>query len=295
MKEIHMKKILGILIIVLAFVAFFDGTDCNALIYKYKKISRPKLAHPYPGTESKGYDCTGKIQYFEVVVKKQLNTKFKYKLYRKKAGTKKYKKIKFKFVQRGYVADGEDDYYGDIIADKSVKAGVTYYYKIKAYQKQKKKTIYSKMSKPYKRIAIRDEGKFYVESLTPASNTDQVVLKVRSKADNGAICMGMDRDEYGFYYNSNYLNFEEAYVKEYSYDNKNWVGAGDCWLYPGKQVYLKIVFIDGPVNYTCYAKYSRFEFNDFWYYNHETEAINKEFDLWMEIKEGYAYLDNLEE
>ncbi len=287
-----MKRILGILIIVLSFVAFLDSTDCNALIFKYKKLSRPRLIHPYPGTDSKGYDCTGKIQYFEVIVSKQHNAKFKYKLYRKKAGAKKYKKIKFKFVQRGYVKEGPDDYYGDIIADKSVKTGATYYYKVKAYQKQKKKTIYSKMSKPYKRIAIRDEGIFNVKSLTPKSYTNQVVLKLTSKSDNGPIRIGLNRDDYGFYYDCEFPDLNKVYVKEYSYDNKNWISTGNCWLYAGQQAYLKLEFIDGPYEYMCYDEYSRFEIHDFWYYNHIKEPTRMDFDLWVHLKKGYASSDD---
>lgn len=289
-----LKITLLALLIVFSCVCFFNNTDCNAKAFKYKKIGRPILTHPSPDLESKVYYCTGKTQYFEVVFKKEYKTKFKYKLYRKKAGSKKYKKIKCKIVKRGGTPY---DYYGDIIADKSSKAGTTYYYKIKAYKKIKGKTIYSKKSKAYKRVAIRDEGKFYVETVTPKSYTDQIILKMKSKKDNAPIKISVNSDSYVNYCNNSKSICYDGQIKEYSYDNKNWINTGACWLHPGQKVYLKIDFNGEKVRYTGYDKKSEFEIEEFWYYNHETnyqdsDAEMRWFYIYMNSKEAIVHLDN---
>lgn len=96
--------------------------------------------------------------------------KVRYSVYRRMAGTKKFKIIKAKFN-------------GDSLKDNRVKAGKRYYYKVKSYLIYKKKKYVGKMTKPIEAAAVNYRPKYNFSSITPTQvlknrKNAQVVVKV---------------------------------------------------------------------------------------------------------------------
>lgn len=127
-----------------------------------------------------------------------------YEIYRKKDGTKKYKRIKRIKAKRL-----------DSWKDTSVEAGEYYYYKVRSYLKRGKKTYWGKMSETRYMGAINYEGRFKVQM---ESGEDTMVLKVTSDLLNGKISAIIDAGE-GFPAKEENVCYT---VEKYSDDGENW-------------------------------------------------------------------------
>ena len=116
---------------------------------------------------------------------------------------------------------------GALFRDKTVKAGVTYKYRLRAYCTYKGKRMYSGWSETLSRSAVNQEGKFTITCTAPAKlpadNTDTIELKVESGTYNGLLQFGQN----------NFIlitqaekELASAKLTDYSSDGVNWKSAG---------------------------------------------------------------------
>ena len=151
-----------------------------------------------------------------------------YQIYRKEAGTSKYKKIKTLKTNNKHI----------VWTDKNVKSGKGYYYKVRAYRKTGKKTVYSKKSKGFLRYAINFNGQYAVSTKT---DDDSLTIKLTSSVNNGDTVFTMAE----LYYN--YIQKGSAgdgYIaRYYSTDGSNWIAITDqqkdIKLDPGKSLWIR--------------------------------------------------------
>lgn len=145
--------------------------------------------------------------------------KMKYKLYRKVAGAKKYKKIRTAKYPKGLT----DEY-----CDKTVKPGKTYYYKVKSFLKKGKKKYASIYSDKCEISAVKFKGKYKVESITKAGVYTGKSMEAIIKFSNGQKYNGRTFLKGKTYYNSDGKVGSFIYdmnILEYSKDNKIWIDA----------------------------------------------------------------------
>lgn len=266
-----MKTRIGIIALLLSLILLFDNTNCSAVIWKYKSLPNIVLFHPnqvdHIGNSNEDsystiFYCSPKRHYIGIYSWGNIygSSKVHYKLYRKKAGKKKYKRIKCKMIGRDFCETYGDDSY-DVVADKTATPGKTYYYKARAYIKKGKKKIYSSMSDPFKMKAINDDGVYTVTSITPeTAQTDNAIIKVKSHKGNVKTYFFGVFDYYGANGDSN------CKIISYSCDNKKWTNSNRLCLKGGKTVYIKVQFVkDGKKNIIHFSggnKTSHFEFDD---------------------------------
>lgn len=118
--------------------------------------------------------------------------------------------------------------------DNNVKAGTTYYYKLRSYGKYKGKTIYSPWSDVMQRSAINQPGQFTNELIS--SDTDSIEIKLASDKYNGDLVM----DPNGFYFKDDEYYEEQALnITKISKDGENWTTPGKITLKAGESIYLK--------------------------------------------------------
>lgn len=297
-----MKKRFRIISVILVMVIAFGTIRCDALVYVYNKLSRPTMCHPKEiarGGSKSCFYCSNKKHYLEIKMKiGDDDYKTKFKVYRRAAGSKKYKKIKVK--NEGHVwsdFDWGSNKTRNVFMDYTAKAGKTYYYKVKLYRKQGKKTIYSPMSKPFKMKMTSDTGIYKVKSITkPSLGVNQVTVKVTSNKGNANTYFPSYGDEW------TYRNGKESYdckLVAYSFNNKKWIANKKGTLKPGKSIYLKFQFDkDDEIDYKgATGKKSRFttsEGMDYWgHYKNEITDQYVCFDLIS--KKGKAEIDALDD
>lgn len=132
--------------------------------------------------------------------------------------------------------------------DKSVTAGVTYYYKVRAYKKLNGKTIYGEYSDTVRLSAVNGKGTFQIQSLTEDNQkVKNLTFAITSDANNADVIIDGDTNKV----NSSIEYYCRKTEKEdgtsvyllgtkYSYDNKTWYSFGDreIILKPGKTIYI---------------------------------------------------------
>ena len=148
-------------------------------------------------------------------------TNVKYIIYRKKEGSKKYKKLAEVKSNNFYV-----DY-----KDKTVKPGSTYYYKVKVVKNDGRKTWSSKKSQPVIIPTSNFTAKYKVNFLTPAGVfTDRSVLDVKLRLKNASKYNGKTmllRSEASYSAGQKGASVDNGHMykirlTDYSTDNKNW-------------------------------------------------------------------------
>ena len=146
-------------------------------------------------------------------------------IFRKTAGGKKYKKLAAVKMKGGTVE----------YADKSVKAGKTYYYKAQFAKKSGGKTYKSKKTKALVLPAVNFSANYKLKSLTPAGTYNQDKLEItfsmknKGKYNGKTTLYAPENDWKGWseYYNGqdSYSDGSEVYpfrLTAYSKDNKPW-------------------------------------------------------------------------
>jgi hypothetical protein len=161
-----------------------------------------------------------------------------YILYRKAVGEKKYKKVtKVK---------------GNEMTDDTVKAGETYYYKVKSYSKKGGKTYYSKKSKSIKISAVNLTAKCKVEALSQASvnkNTVSFMLESNDKY-NGDMVIKTGNATYIYQDKKGSDEIEYTFtLTKYSLDNKVWydIPKKGIVLKANQKIYLEGTLSNGEI------------------------------------------------
>lgn len=168
-----------------------------------------------------------------------------YEIYRRKTGTKSWKKIKT--IKKRSVSVN--------YKDKTVKAGQCYQYRVKAYWKNKGKKVY-KNTTIDTRYAVNDKkhSKFSVSVLTPDNTkADTIDLKLTSDKNNGKLVIdnaSAGLETYLTYKTQEYKSIEDSVVlrlSAYSTDGENWIEIGEkdkIELLPGGQLFLRLQVYD---------------------------------------------------
>lgn len=214
---------------------------CSSLIKKNQKkikLDRPVLVNNGYGEDLKYRNSAKKLC---VGVLGENNGEVvdwpveKYIIYRKAAGEKSYKKI------RAY----NNAVLSDVYVDKTVKAGVTYYYKAVAYSKINGKKCYSPKSKAVKIRAVDLTADYSVEYIKSTENTKGYLdLKITGKETFGNMVFKKVKDSKFVYSeednNKNTISAELS-LDYVSVDGTTWAEVTEkgYTLKAGQSVYLR--------------------------------------------------------
>lgn len=156
-----------------------------------------------------------------------------YQIYRRIPGDK-YKKIKTLKLSAKQSGLEEISY-----IDKTVKAGQTYYYKVRAYKKSGRKTYYGKKSEELKMSAVHYDGEFASDIMEEDASEGTVTLCLTSEKHNGTLCV--DPNLLSIYLEDSSENEEpDVKLKAWSFDGKTWNKDKKIMLSAGKKIYLKL-------------------------------------------------------
>ncbi len=160
-------------------------------------------------------------------------------IYRKAEGETKYKKIKAKKSEKNTFTS---------YVDTTVKAGKTYYYKAKVYKKIRGKKYYSKKSKAFMIQDANTEGLYSIQSMTPAGEVKEFVIRLSSKASNCNADLLFEKGAEAEY-NSSSSQTYRIVLAGYSHDNKSWSDIPEKGLILGGKdtIYLKFRAKDDEV------------------------------------------------